>query len=115
MRSAYFVLGAFLIAAGILGFFQNPLLGRFPVNTAHNLVHLTSGAFTLMAAGQGIGEMRIWGKTFGLFYLAIAIAGFVFPGGDLFGVMHLNLADNLLHLGLSGIFLYYGLLAPPQL
>jgi hypothetical protein len=107
-------MGSVLLLAGVLGFFQNPLLGLFEVNAVHNVVHLASGALTLLAARQGIGAMRIWGKTFGLVYLAVAIAGWLAPGGDLFGLMHLNLPDNVLHVALAMVFLYFGLLAPPR-
>jgi hypothetical protein len=70
---------------------------------------------TLFAAMQGIGGMRLWGKIFGLVYLAVAILGFVIPGGDIFGLIHVNMPDNLLHLALAAVFLYVGFLAPPTL
>jgi hypothetical protein len=91
----------------------SPLLGLFEVNTLHNIIHLASGALTLLAASQGVGAMRTWGRIFGLVYLAVGIAGFVDP--SLFGLMHVNLPDNLLHIGLAAIFLYVGFLAPPTL
>ncbi|MGH9173960.1 MAG: DUF4383 domain-containing protein [Vicinamibacterales bacterium] len=115
MRRAYVAMGAALMFVGVLGFLHNPVLGLFQVNLLHNLVHVTSGALTLLAARHGIGAMRTWGKAFGLFYLALSIAGSTLPDGDLMGVLHLSLSDNLLHLALSGFFLYYGLLAPPRL
>jgi hypothetical protein len=99
---------------GIAGFVMpSPLLGLFEVNALHNIVHLVSGALTLVAAAQGIGAMRTWGRLAGATYLGVAIAGFVEP--DLFGLMHLNLPDNLLHLALAAVFLYVGLIAPPKL
>ena len=114
MKNIYFVLGGVLVLVGILGFVMpSPLLGVFEVDMLHNIIHLASGALTLLAASQGIGAMRTWGRIFGLVYLAVAIAGFVDP--SLFGLMHVNLPDNVLHLGLAAVFLYVGFLAPPTL
>jgi len=114
MKTMFTLLGAVLVLVGILGFVMpSPLLGVFEVNTIHNIVHIASGALTLLAAMQGVGAMRTWGRLFGIVYLAVAILGFVMPGGDLFGLMHVNLADNVLHLGLAAVFLYYGFAAPP--
>ena len=113
MKNIYFVLGGVLILVGVLGFVMpSPLLGIFEVNTLHNIIHLGSGALTLLAATQGVGAMRTWGRVFGLTYLLVGILGFVDP--SLFGLMHVNLPDNLLHFGLAAVFLYVGFLAPPR-
>ena len=113
MKTIYLVLGSVLVLVGVLGFVMpSPLLGLFEVNMLHNLIHLASGALTLLAATQGIGAMRLWGRIFGLVYLAVGILGFVMP--DMFGLMHVNMPDNLLHVGLAAIFLYVGFVAPPQ-
>jgi hypothetical protein len=91
----------------------SPLLGLFEVDMVHNIIHLASGALTLFAASQGIGAMRTWGRLFGAVYLLVAILGFVDP--TLFGLMPVNMPDNILHVGLAAVFLYVGLLAPPNL
>jgi hypothetical protein len=115
MKSPFLVLGAVLVVVGILGFVMpSPLLGLFEVNALHNVIHLASGALTLFAATQGIGAMRTWGRLFGVVYLLVAILGFVMPEGDVFGLMHVNTPDNLLHMALALVFLYFGLLAPPR-
>jgi hypothetical protein len=116
MKTPYLVLGTVLVVVGILGFVMpSPLLGLFEVNVVHNVVHIASGALTLLAATQGIGAMRLWGRVFGLVYLLVAILGFVLPDGNLFGLMHVNTPDNLLHVALALAFLYFGFLAPPRL
>ena len=113
MKNLYLVLGSVLVLVGILGFVMpSPLLGLFEVNTLHNIIHLASGGITVLAATQGVGAMRTWGRLFGLIYLAVAIAGFVTP--DLFGLMHVNTPDNMLHIALALVFLYVGFLAPPR-
>ena len=113
MKNIYLVLGSVLVLVGILGFVMpSPLLGIFEVNTLHNIIHLASGGLTILAATQGIGAMRTWGRVFGLVYLAVGILGFVDP--NLFGLMHVNMPDNLLHVALAAIFLYVGFVAPPR-
>lgn len=113
MKNIYMVLGAVLVLVGILGFVMpSPLLGIFEVNTLHNVIHLATGALTIFAAMQGIAAMRLWGRVFGLVYLLVGILGFVMP--DMFGLMHVNMADNVLHLGLAAVFLYFGFAAPPN-
>ena len=112
MKNIYLVLGAVLVVVGVLGFaMPSPLLGLFEVNTLHNVIHVASGIVTIFGAMRGIGAMRLWGRVFGLVYLAVGILGFVMP--DMFGLMHVNMPDNLLHVALAGIFLYYGFVAPP--
>jgi hypothetical protein len=116
MKILYLVLGSVLVLVGILGFvLPSPLFGLFEVDLNHNIIHIASGALTLFAALQGIGGMRLWGKIFGLVYLAVAILGFVIPGGDIFGIIHVNMPDNFLHIALAAVFLYVGFLAPPTL
>ena len=113
MKNIYLVLGAVLVLVGIAGFvLPSPLLGIFEVNTLHNIIHLASGALTILAATQGLGAMRTWGRIFGAVYLLVGLVGFAMP--DMFGLMHVNMADNFLHLALALIFLYYGFLAPPR-
>jgi uncharacterized protein DUF4383 len=113
MKNLYLLLGGVLVLVGLAGFvLPSPLLGLFEVNALHNIVHLATGGLTLLAATQGIGAMRMWGKILGAAYLVVGIAGFVSP--DVFGMMHVNAPDNLLHLALAVIYLYVGLIAPPR-
>ncbi len=112
MKNIYLLLAAVLVIVGMLGFVMpSPVLGMFEVNTLHNIVHLTTGAITLVATMRGLGVMRALGRIFGIGYLALAIVGFVHA--DLFGLMHVNLADNLLHSALAALFVYVGFLGPP--
>ena len=115
MRRQFLIIGVLLFAGGVAGFFQNPVLGLFEVNTLLTIVHLVSGVLAMLAAPYGIGTMRVCGKGLGFLYLGLALAGFFLPAGDVFGAMRLNGADNVLHLALAWIFLYFGLLAPPRL
>ena len=113
MKNLYLLVGSVLVLVGIAGFVMpSPILGVFEVNALHSIVHLATGALTLLAATQGIGAMRTWGKLLGVAYLVVGIVGFVSPG--MYGLMHVNAPDNLLHLALAVVYLYVGLIAPPR-
>ena len=111
------VLGATLVAAGILGFFYNStftsdesvrdaVLGILDVNAWHNLVHIASGALGLLAFTAGPRTSRTYALAFGAVYIVVAIWGFIIGSGDsILGFIPINTEDNVLHaiLGLLGI------------
>ena len=76
------------------------LLGMFPVNVVHNVVHLLFGVWGLLGARTfGGAKSYLYGA--GAIYLVLAIAGVVAPNG--FGLVPLGGADVGLHavLGLA--------------
>lgn len=104
-KTVALVFGAVFALVGILG----PILGGgaegelivFGRNYLHDAIHLASGAVGLAAALAAGGRYAgAYLKGFGAVYLLVTVAGFVVPGllGDL---IHLNAADNGLHLVLS--------------
>ena len=111
------IVGIVLLAAGILGFFYNSsftsdvndrsaVLGILDVNGWHNLVHLATGAVSLLAAGR---FPRTWALVFGVTYLLVAIWGFIIGDGDsILSIIPVNTEDNILHLllGLTGLGVY---------
>jgi len=119
------VLGATLVAAGILGFFYNStfssdesvrdaVLGILDVNAWHNLVHIGTGALTLVFALRSEAAARSWALAFGVLYVVVAIWGFVIGSGEsILSIIPINTEDSVLHLilGLSG-FAAYALTAP---
>jgi hypothetical protein len=106
------VFGVAFIGAGVAGYLpqfttDGMLLGIFEVNSMHNMIHIASGVVALLAA-LNTRFARLYFQIFGLVYAATAVAG-VLRNGDLFG-MHVNMADNYLHAGISVISLYLGFL-----
>jgi len=114
VRAVASAFGVAFLAVGVLGFILNPtggeLLGIFAVNVVHNLVHLAFGILGIAAAYTG------WSRTYlrivGVIYLLLGILGFVpglYVGREmLLGLVHINLADNFLHLVLGGAAAYFG-------
>ena len=84
------------------------LLGIFHVNTAHNLVHIVSGAIFLFAAMSGAGAARLWFQIFGVIYAIVAVLGFMNPAGPLLGMISNNPADTWLHVVLAVVMLAIG-------
>lgn len=110
------ILGWILIILGVLGFVSNPIIGSGPgafflSDTAHNLVHLVSGAVLLWAAYAGGGKSAMVLKVVGGVYLLIALLGFFAPS-TLSGLMMMNGHDNWLHLILAGLLLWGGMSKP---
>jgi hypothetical protein len=103
-------LGVVLLLVGILGFVLVPdgglLLGIFAVDGPHNLVHVLSGILGIAAAYGG--WARVFCQGFGIVYLAVAVLGFGVGEGMVLGLMHVNMADNLLHLAIALPCLYFG-------
>lgn len=116
IRTVTLAYGVVFLVVGVLGFVPGVtaggeyLLGIFGVNALHNAVHLLFGVLGVVAAFTG--RSRSYLRGVGVIYLLLGVLGFI-PGlyaGDemLLGLVHINLADNLLHLALGGIATYFG-------
>ena len=109
------VLGVVTLLIGILGYVMNPsgglLLGIFAVDPPHNLIHLVTGIAGLAAAFMG--WARLFCQAFGVIYLLVGVLGFVATDstGMILGIMHNNMADNLLHLVIGGAAAFVGFVA----
>ncbi len=119
-KNAALVIGIIFILVGLLGFIENPIIGPtdnaiFHADTFHNGVHIGSGflfvliAFAAPAAASGFMIL------FGLVYLLLGVLGFVNMGSGmegmekLLGILHVNGADNYLHVALGIIILLAGM------
>ena len=109
------IIGGVFLAVGLLGLILNPtgglLLGTFAVDLLHNIVHLVVGLAGLGAWYLGIVESRIFNKVLGVVYLVLGVLGFIpplFDDGQFLGILHLNNADNILHLVVGAIAAYFG-------
>lgn len=108
------VIGVVFLLIGILGFITNPtggaLLGIFDVDAVHNTIHLATGILGIAAALMG--WSRLFNQVFGIIYLLVAIIGFI-PGlndinGLYLGIMHVNAADDILHIVVGAATAYVG-------
>ncbi|MFN8619496.1 MAG: DUF4383 domain-containing protein [Chloroflexota bacterium] len=116
------LVGVILVVIGILGFFDNPLVGDpdvkplFVTGTVHNMIHLATGFLALYIAFALVGRAQAQGViAFGVLYLVITVLLFLSP--NLFGILgpspgyNVNLPDQLLHLAVGIVSLVVGVLA----
>ena len=82
------------------------VLGYFPVNLLHSVVHLLFGIWAL-AASRSWGGSRQFFISGGTIYLVLTIVGFLSPSG--FGIVPLGGADIGLHCVLAIVMLAIGL------
>lgn len=103
-----FIIGVMFLILGILGFFQDKILGLFAVNTTHNIIHIASGLFAIFYGAQNVYTAKNYGMILAAFYAIITVAGIIMGEGYLFGLVRMNHADHFLHLGFTLIHALIG-------
>ena len=104
--------GAIFVAIGLLGFVpplvpNGNLLGIFPVNAVHNLVHVGLGVWGLVA-GVSLAAAVIYFRGIAIIYGLLAVLGLIPATHTLFGLAPIHGADVLLHAVLAVIAAYLG-------
>jgi hypothetical protein len=103
------VFGAIYLVAGVLGFFNQELLGIFKVNLLHNLVHVVIGIGGLAAASSLANSKTFCQIAAGILLLLGLIGiGIANP----FGWLYLGGTDIALHLVTGAVLAYFGFAAP---
>jgi hypothetical protein len=125
-RSFARVIGIMFLAVGVLGFIpglKSPpplsaphlaveggyglLLGLFPVNWIHNLVHLTVGVIGLSSSRTMV-DARRFARGLTFFYGTLALMGVIPALNSLFGLAPLFGHDIWLHAGTAAVAAYFG-------
>ena len=106
------IFGAIFVAVGLLGFVpplvpNGNLLGLFPVNAMHNLVHVGLGVWGLIA-GASLAAAVIYFRGIAIIYGVLAVLGLIPVTNTLFGLAPIHGADVLLHAVLAVIAAYLG-------
>ncbi len=83
------------------------LFGLFPVNLAHDAIHLLVGVFGLIAARSFASATGYFRKLF-WFYLLVGILGAIPITNTLFGIAPIYGWDVLLHLGTAVVAWFAG-------
>lgn len=90
------------------------LMGLFPVNTPHNIIHLVTGLVGIVAS-IALDSSRLFSGQLGIYYTTLAVLGLVPVANTFFGLFPLYGADVFLH-GLTGALgIYFGFFATPSL
>ena len=126
MRARYFalIIGIVYLLVGIMGFvpgllhetvhngvtvnsFEGDLLGIFPVNLLHNLVHLVIGALGV-ASYRSFAGSKNYARGLAIFYGLLAIMGLI-PGlNTTFGLIPIFGNDVWLHALTALVAAYFG-------
>lgn len=122
LRKAALLFAVVLLAMGVLGFVpalaplsdmgMPMLFGIFIVGLIHNFIHLASGAAALLASKSESGA-SLYFKVFGVIYAVVTVVGFI-QGNTVLGLIDVNLADNILHMGVAVVALGFGFGVKPQ-
>jgi hypothetical protein len=116
------VFGVIFILVAVLGFISpgglvmamdpttGMVLGVFPVNLLHNIVHLAFGVWGLIGSRTWSGSKSFFSAG-GVIYVVLTLVGFLSPMG--FGLVPLGGADIWLHAVLAIAMLGIGLTAKP--
>ena len=98
------IIGAVLVLVGLIGFFNNPILGLFGVNAAQNILHLVGGGLGLWIAMQG--GSKSYNMWLGIIAVVVAILGFIPPTAELLNsLLGINTAITILHAGIGVVSL----------
>lgn len=92
------ILGVIIALVGVLGFFNNMVLGYFGVNTLQSVVHLLGGILLIWAAGR---TANLW---LGWLGVILAVLGFV-AGDFMMSLLSINMATTYLHLAIGVVSL----------
>lgn len=90
------------------------LLGLFPINVLHNIVHLLVGVLGL-AASTSLGSSRLYSGGLAIFYGLLTIMGLFPPTQSTLGFIPIFGNDVWLHAVTAAIAIYFGFLAKPDL
>jgi hypothetical protein len=107
------IVGFGFLLVGVLGFvpgvtINGYLLGIFHVNWVHNLVHLFTGSILVWTGYRNECTAMKGFQFLSVAYGLVALLGLIYYNQSMIGPMAINIADTLLHIGTTGIAVYYG-------
>lgn len=90
------------------------LMGIFPINILHNIVHLTVGALGILAS-ISLGSSRLYSGALAIFYGLLTVLGLIPYTNTMFGLVPIFGNDVWLHAVTAAIAFYFGFIAMPDL
>ncbi|MBD0335981.1 MAG: DUF4383 domain-containing protein [Cyanobacteria bacterium Co-bin13] len=90
------------------------LLGLFPINTAHNIVHLLVGVVGILTS-IALDSARYFSGLLAVFYGLLTIMGLIPVANTTFGLIPIYGNDVWLHAGTTLLAIYFGFIATPNL
>ncbi len=129
VRQFALIFGIIYLAVGVLGFIPGlvgpaptaphleaaemygRLLGLFPINVLHNIVHLAIGLWGVLGSRTIAGAV-LFSRGVAIFYGLLAILGLIPATYTLFGLVPIYSHDVWLHALSALIAAYFGFVAP---
>lgn len=129
------IIGIFFLLCGVMGFIpafvKEPtvtpevaglgfttgysyLLGLFPINALHNIVHIVVGLLGIYAS-VSLDSSRLYSGVLGIFYGALTVMGLFPPTQSTLGLIPIFGNDVWLHGVTAAIAVYFGFIATPDL
>ena len=117
-KTSALIFGSLFLLIGILGFIPNPIVGVtgdyiFHADTLHSIIHIVSGLLFFFFALAMPDNAPAFMKVFGGFYFLLGVIGLLMVGasgeGMVLGFLHVNGADNFLHIVLGALIFLAGL------
>src|SRR3954451_18944251 len=111
------VFGIVYLLVGLLGFTASAsmadgnLLGLFPVNVMHNIVHIAIGIWGLLSY-RSLAASVGYARGLAILYAVLAILGLIPATNRLFGLAPIYGNDVWLHALTALIAAYFGFMAP---
>lgn len=117
------IFGVVYLLVGILGFVpalswssdamgMSLLLGLFPVNAVHNVVHVAVGIAGLAVAGN-LGNARIYFRVLAVVYGLLTVLGLIPATSTVFGLVPIGSWDVALHAATAVAAVYFGWMSTP--
>ena len=119
---ASIIIGVLFLIVGLLGFIPNPIVGTtenviFHADSLHSIIHIASGALFILVGLALPASAPGFMMLFGIVYLFLGVLGLINIGtsgeGTLLGFLHVNGADNILHVAL-GIVIFLAATVRPR-
>ena len=113
LRTLAIIVGLALIGFGIVGFMpsittDDMIFGMFKTNTAHNVVHIASGAIAIWTGLASSYAAKLFFAIFGIIWSLVAIVGFMHGDQNILGLIANNRANSWLHLAMGVVSLFLG-------
>lgn len=130
IRTFALVFGIIYVLVGIMGFIpglsthpsdaphlsvesgHGYLMGLFPINILHNIVHLIIGVWGIVAS-RNLGGARFFAQALAVVYGLLAILGLIPATNTTFGLIPIHGHDVWLHALSALIAAYFGFIARP--
>ena len=114
LLKAPLIFGAFFVVVGLLGFHpqyttNNLLFDTITADFMHNTLHIVIGILAITAAARGRTLSRIYLILAGIFFATLAIVGYYNGEGTLYGVVSINMNDDLFRAAVAIVALFFGL------